>query len=126
MPFAIDVSTEEQIARVTGIGDLTVQSSAEAMADLASRPEFQRHYGVLLDFSQITNAIHRSQMRNIADTLHNFKNAYRGRIAIVINPAEVRKVSTICMLVRVFGVQMEAYADIEPAMKYLTTGQSWY
>jgi len=126
MPFTIEISTEEQIAYVTGIGDLTVESSAEAMRNLATDPDFQSHYGVLLDFLRTTNAIHQTKMREIAAALHGFKNTYKGRIALVVNPKEVRKASTVCLLVRVFGVHMEAYSDIESAVKYLTTGQSWH
>ena len=125
MPFRIDISTEAQIARVTGTGNLTIQSSVEAMADVVHHPDFQPHYGVLLNFLQVTNNIHRTEMHDIAAALHGFKDSFKGRIALVITPAEVRKVSTVCLLVRVFGVKMEAYGDIESAMRYLTTGQSW-
>jgi hypothetical protein len=126
MPFTIDISTEEQFGRVTGVGDISIPASVEAVEDLINHPDFQPHFGVIVDFLQTKATPKMSEMRDIAAAINSYKDSFSHRIALVVNPGEVRKASTVCMMVRVFGVQMEAYGEMEPALKYLATGQSWY
>lgn len=126
MPFTIEISAEEQIGRVAAIGDLSIPSSVETVEKMVNHPDFQSHYGIIVDFRQTTSTPKMSELREIANAIRKFKDPLQSRIALVLNPKEVRKASTVCMMVRVFGFEMEAYGDMESAMKYLATGQSWY
>jgi hypothetical protein len=126
MPFAIDISTEDQFGRVTGIGDLNIPPSVKAVEDLIDHPDFQPHYGIIVDFRQTATTARMSELRDIAAAIRQYRNPFQGRIALIVNPKEVRKASTVCMMVRVFGIKMEAYGEMESALKYLATGQSWY
>jgi hypothetical protein len=125
MPYTINVSTVNHIARFKGTGDFSVQLCVEAIADMANHPDFQAHFGLLADVTETTNIPTITEVRKLASVIHEKRNSFQGRIALVVSPRDVNKASVLCMLVRVFGVEMEAYGDADMALKFLRTGQSW-
>jgi len=124
MPFTIDISPKEQIAYITGIGDISVPLCIETTANLVNHPDFQPHYGILLDSRQATNTPTVVETPQLAAVVHEYRDYFQGMTALVVNAKDEIRASTLCRLVRVFGVRMEAYSDTELAMQYLTTGQS--
>ena len=122
MPFTINVSPKEQIALIAGSGEITVPLCAEAMANLANHPDFQPHFGIIIDFRQATNTPHMAEMRELASLFYGYKDAFTSRIGLVVKRTDEKKAGVMCMLVRVFGVKMEGYAEMHKAFEYVTTG----
>jgi len=124
MPITIDVAKEKQIVHVVGTGVITVPLCAEAMANLTNHPDFESQFGVVVDFRQATNTPSMTQMRELATLFYGYKDSIDGRIGLVVKNTDAKKAAVMCMLVRVFGVKMESYGEVDKAIKYVTTGTS--
>lgn len=105
-----------------GAGEITVSLCAEAAANLINHPDFQPHYGIVIDFRQATNTPLMTEMRELATLFHDYQNSVQGRIGLVVKDTDAKKASVMCMLVRVFGVRMEGYGDMNKAFEYVNTG----
>ena len=122
MPFTINVSKKEQLALIAGSGEITVPLCAEAMANLAAHPDFHPGFGIIIDFRQASNTPHMAEMRELADLFYAYKDSSYGRIGLEVKRSDEKKAGVMCMLVRVFGIKMEGYAEMHKAFEYVTTG----
>jgi len=122
VPITINVSAKAQIAHVVGVGEITVPFCAEAAANLINHPDYQPHFGIVVDFRQAANTPHMTEMRELASILRNYKDSLHGRVGLVVKDTDAKKASVMCMLVRAFGGKMEGYADMNKAFDYVTTG----
>jgi hypothetical protein len=126
MPYTIDVSTSENVVYLKGIGDLSVESSLEAAANVVNHPDVQPHFGMVVDFGKATNTPTLSEMRILASSLGKYAPSLKGRIGLRVLPGDVNKAGVLCVLVRVFGVKMEAYSDLDQAYQYVRIGRAGF
>jgi hypothetical protein len=122
VPFTINVSAKDKIVHIVGTGVITVPMCAEAAANLINNPDYQPHFGVVIDFRQATNTPLMTEMRELATMFQGYKDSVQGRIGLVVKDTDAKKASVMCMLVRVFGIRMEGYADMNKAFEYVNTG----
>lgn len=125
MPFIFNVSHEDHIIYVTASGEITIQDCLEAVSERAEHAKSLKTFDTLVDLSQATSTPPIVEMRKIGSSILGYKTDIKNRTAIVVKPKDINKASVICMLVRPFGIRMEAYGDSELAMRYLKTGESW-
>ena len=122
MPFTINVAAKDKIAHIVGAGMITVQSCAETLVQVVNHPDFKPDYGIVVDFRQATNTPLMTEMRELATVVRDHKDSVQGRIGLVVKDTDAKKASVMCMLVRVFGIRMEGYADMNKAFEYVNTG----
>jgi hypothetical protein len=125
MPFIFNVSQEDQIIYVTASGKVTIQDCLDAVLKRAEYAKSLKTFNTLVDMSPATSTPPIVEMRKIGSSIIGYKKGIKNRTAIVVKPEDINKASVICMLVRPFGIRMEAYGDSTLAMRYLETGESW-
>ena len=125
MPFQINVLAEEELGSVKATGDICITDSVEAVADLCRLPEFESHFGVIIDFSEVQSTPDLKELKQTAQAVKQYKDRFHGNIALVVEPKYVNMASIICMLVRVFGIRIEAYGNFESSKRFLQRGHAW-
>jgi hypothetical protein len=126
MQFKVNVSEEKKLLVVTVTGKTDIQAAIESVASIIVHPAIQSGYAIVVDLHQVIGAFSVGEMRALASEQHKYRSLYKkNRTVLIVKEKEVQKASIMCMLVRAFGIHMEAYADMASAMRFLDTGQSW-
>ena len=115
----ISTSIENHIVSIQTDGDMDLQQSIDLITNLVNHPDFRSNYGVLADFRRVGATPTIMDMRELGAHMRKNKDKIKGKLAIVIRPEKHPLTSARAMLVRAFGIRMEVFDEIEPAVTYL-------
>lgn len=126
MEIGVKVLGDKWTVIVNAWGKLDFNAVAKSIPDMVSLPAIQAGYNVVLDFHEVDGAFSVGQLRKLASVHRKYKDKFKNnRAAIIVKPEDVSKAHILCMLIRTFGIKIEAYGDKESAYKYVVSGQSW-
>jgi len=122
MPFGFLFSEPAQTVYITASGDLDLEMCIETLGKIVDHPDFQPHYGIVANFKSMESAPAKAEIRSVASVLRKHKDSFDGNIALVLNKEHLILAGMLCMLVRVFGMRMEAFDNIPMAMEFASSG----
>jgi len=125
MPFSVSISPEKKLIHITLSGEVSTQDSIVLMNELPTHTDFNSEYAVLIDSTQMDRGPELKEMKTLASAAKKVYQYFKGPIALVVPPGYVHQSSIFALLVRPFGIHVEAYGDTETAKKFLNTGESW-
>jgi hypothetical protein len=125
MPITWSISEEEALALVRYEGPTTLAEVVDTMVEVAGSPEFQPHYGVLVDLREMEYSPSIRELIEIASALINMKSLMQGKIALVTSTAFHYQMTQFNVrLVSVVGVRAKAFREMEEARKWVLSSES--
>ncbi len=120
MPFAIEVWPERRRAVVRCDEPTRLECCRSVIRDLAREPGFRPEFTVLADLREIVWVPAMDETRVVADLLHDHRDDYRSRIALVVRPGVRYGVARmLATLAHLRGLDMEAFTELEDARLWL-------
>lgn len=120
MPIVHEVRPGERIARVTARNPLTLEEVRDSIRGLWKDPGFQPEFRVLVDLRGTGYTPGLEEIQQIAETLGEMKDRYRGRVAVLVSDdlryGILRMTSTYAELK---GFSMPVFRDLAGAEAWL-------
>lgn len=120
MSFSYTINEGEKIARVLATGTVTLESCIEIMKRLASDPEFKPDYNIFVDLRKMDYLPSNEELEEIIATLATLRDVYKSKIALLVEGKIQMFIAKLaCLLSKRSGFEIEPFAEIEQAEKYL-------
>lgn len=125
MPFEYRIVRDERLAYVTANGVIDMRSSVEAMGELVRHPDFDPHFGVVIDLRDMTYRPSLGELRVIAWAMAHEKFALPKRIAVVLSESVKRTRARVYdRFGRMAGVALQLFPDMDDAISWLVSDSS--
>ncbi len=125
MAFEFALSDRDRRIQVTARGQVDFRESLAAGVALTKRPDFQPHYGVLVDLREIEFAPKTPEIEHFGRDLARFKESFQGRIAVVVEGQLMFGLARMtCSVADASGFPMRPFTDLEEACAWLEEGDA--
>jgi hypothetical protein len=120
MPYEMEISKEERMARVRGHGALRLELCLETIRGIAQHPDFEPDYRVIVDLRESEYVPAADEVREITEEFRRFASSYQNKVALVasesLNFGVARMISSF---VEAGGVRISAFKDMHSAQEWL-------
>ena len=123
MPYRYVIDPAARLITVVGEGPADLAATEAIMRGLPADPAHRADFDALVDARSLdyTPTFHEAQQ--IRSVFHEVRDAYRGRIAVVVSGTVRFGVTRmVSQLVEASGIRMEAFRDLESARHWLAGG----
>jgi hypothetical protein len=105
--------------RMTPNGDLDFEKTREMLIDAVLSEEMSYELDVLVDFRLMTGELSTTDIWYLAEELSKHQNAFREKIAVLVNPDKFDKAKffELCSLNR--GIEVGAFSTYEEAIDWI-------
>jgi hypothetical protein len=115
MPFSHLIRQAEQTALVVAEGSIDLQSSVAAMVALATDPDFQPTFRVIVDLRRMKYSPRTKDLFGIRDALTSLRQAFQGGVTLVVHEAALYLARLVCVLAGAKSFEMTAVTTLEAA-----------
>ena len=125
MSITWSISEEEALALVRYEGPTNLAEVVDSIVEVAGSPEFQPHYGVLVDLREMEYSPSVRELIEIASATINMKSLMQGKLALVTSNAfHHRMIQFNMRLVSVMGVRGKAFREMEEAREWVLSSEA--
>ena len=124
MSFSYTINQSEKIARAVAEGTVNLESCIEIIKRLANDPEFKSEYNIFVDLRNMDYLPSNEELEEIIATLSTLKDVYKSKIALLVEGKIQMFIAKLaCLLSKRSGFEIEPFAELEQAEKYLANAQ---
>ena len=118
--FEYEFHADSSICIVKAIGEIDFEESTNAMKYVASHPEFDIGFKIIVDLTEMNYHPSYEDLLGIVDTLKLLKESFTNKMALITKP----KMSIVAKLVSVYcelaGMKMKSFISIEEANLWIS------
>lgn len=118
--FTYEIKVNEKLCHVVASGNITFQSTLEALHTLANAPGFKKDFNVLADLRQINYHPTYNEVLGLQQHLVSMKDNFQNKIAMVTTNFFWVIGELVSNLSRPCGINILAFNDIEKARQWIS------
>ena len=122
MPFKYKIIHEKEITFVQAVGEITLESSIQAMEDVLADKEYSLDYQAVLDLSKTNFNPSMTEVFTLRDSIALLRDHIKKEIIVIVKKELAPPISMVAFLAKVYNVNMRAvdhYPNLEELESYL-------